>query len=109
MTPNGMYDPIDGGPTVIVELTDTVTGRTRTHGRVMIGEQTPVDALVSVATVADFRVTRAPIGIPDGTRIAIGAATAATLGVEPGGLIVAAGLDPANVLSAAVDQQPVGG
>lgn len=92
MVPNGMYDPIDGGPTVIVDLANTVTGRTRTHGRALIGDNPSTDALVSVATVDDFRVIRTDVGIPNSTEITIGADAATTLDVQPHSLITAAGL-----------------
>ncbi|MEM7274098.1 MAG: arginine N-succinyltransferase [Actinomycetota bacterium] len=92
LVPNGMYDPIDGGPTVVAELVDTVTGRTRTHGRVVIGGPAPIDALVSVATVDDFRVVRGPIGVANESELTLDEATAATLGVGTGTLVTAAGL-----------------
>ncbi|MEM9653838.1 MAG: arginine N-succinyltransferase [Actinomycetota bacterium] len=96
MAPNGMYDPIDGGPTVVAELSDTVTGRTRTHGRAVIGANPSVDALVSVATVDNFRVTRTDVGIPNSTEITLGAGAAAVLGVSTDSLLTAAGLVAPN-------------
>ena len=96
LDPNGMYDPIDGGPTLRAELANTVTGQTRSHGRVVIDElnsEDPkvVDSLVSVTTVARFRATRAPV-ILDGTTARLSAQTAATLGIGPDTLVVAAPL-----------------
>ncbi len=97
LDPNGMYDPIDGGPTLRAELADTVTGQTRSHGRVVVGDvhhgdAPPVDALVSVTTVARFRVTRAPVTIGDGSTIGIGPETAEALGIGDDTLVVAAPL-----------------
>ncbi len=97
LDPNGMYDPIDGGPTLRAELHDTVTGRTRSHGRAVVGDvdggdHEPVDALVSVTTVARFRVARAMVALGDGTTIGIPAETAEALGIGDDTLVVAAPL-----------------
>lgn len=92
MVPNGMYDPIDGGPTVIVDLANTVTGRTRTHGRALVGGNPSTDALVSVATIDDFRVIRTDVGIPNSTEITVDEQAATVLGVTQHSLITAAGL-----------------
>ena len=105
LNPNGMYDPIDGGPTLRAELADTVTGKTRTHGRAVIedldadatrGESAPerrlVDALVSVTTVARFRVTRATVALGESGPIGISAETADALNIGEDTLIVAAPL-----------------
>ncbi len=94
LDPNGMYDPIDGGPTVRAELADTVTARTRTHGRARLapsGAAPQTDALISVTTVDRFRVARGPIDL-DGSSIVIAADTAELLGIEADTLLVAAPL-----------------
>ena len=93
LDPNGMYDPIDGGPTVRAELADTVTGRTRSHGRVVIddldsNDPKVVDGLISVTTVARFRATRAPV-LLDGQTVRLAATTADTLGIANDTLVVA--------------------
>lgn len=106
LTPNGMYDPIDGGPTLVTNLADTVSGRHRIHGRAVIGPDeasTPgadgaagtagFDALVSVAGIDRFRVARATIVADDAT-LTIDRPTAAALGVEPDTLLTAVPLDP---------------
>jgi len=102
LTPNGMYDPIDGGPTLVTNLADTVSGRHRVHGRAAIaptGEHrrsadgaVPVDALVSVAGIDRFRVARATILAEDRT-LTIDQATATALGVEADTLLTAVPLD----------------
>ncbi len=102
LTPNGMYDPIDGGPTLVTDLADTVSGRHRIHGRAAIrptegdgtgtGPADPVDALVSVAGIDRFRVTRAPI-VADGRTLTIDQPTATALGVETDALLTAVPLD----------------
>ncbi len=102
LTPNGMYDPIDGGPTLVTDLADTVSGRHRIHGRAAIGPTEgdgtgtgpadPVDALVSVAGIDRFRVTRAPI-VADGRTLTIDQPTATALGVETDALLTAVPLD----------------
>lgn len=91
LDPNGMYDPIDGGPTLRAELGDTVTARTRTHGRAVPAPADSLpgtDALVAVTTVDRFRVTRGPI-VLDGSSIVIGTGTAAALEAKPDTLLVA--------------------
>lgn len=95
LSPNGMYDPIDGGPTLVADIADTVTGRLRLHGRARLadepggpGGEGAIDALVSVAGVDRFRVTRAGIAVDDGT-IHIGRAVAAALRAEADDLLAA--------------------
>lgn len=102
LTPNGMYDPIDGGPTLVTDLAETVSGRHRIHGRAAIGptgpaatgsaSAGPVDALVSVAGIDRFRVLRATIIAQDRT-LTIDQATATALGVEADTLLTAVPLD----------------
>lgn len=94
LTPNGMYDPIDGGPTLVADLADTVSGRHRIHGRAAIGDPGPTDALVSVAGIDRFRVTRASITAEPGT-LGIDQPTASALGVESDALLTAVPLAPA--------------
>lgn len=94
---NGMYDPVDGGPTVSGELSDTRTGRDRVHGRAVIGAGVDAkpsltlspafDALVSVPAVANFGVVRAEAQINDRGGIHIDVSTAAALGIAEDALI----------------------
>ena len=96
---NGLYDPVDGGPTVSAELTDTRTGRDRIHGRVIIvgadgprngpPPKKPVDALVSVPAVANFAVVRTDIEIDDRGRIHIDGSAARALGIAEDALVTA--------------------
>ncbi len=107
LDPNGMYDPIDGGPTLVAELADTVSGRRRVHGRARIeggdgpthdptGGPDRVDALVSVAGIDRFRLTRVPVGVGEGTLV-IDEPTAEALRVEPDALLAAVPLsEPAH-------------
>ncbi|MGI9596164.1 MAG: arginine N-succinyltransferase [Acidimicrobiales bacterium] len=94
LKPNGMYDPIDGGPTVVARLSDTVTGRRRTHGRARLGSAGPTDALVSVATVDRFRVVRAGVTIDEASTITIDAGLAAAVDIRPDAILAAAPLAP---------------
>lgn len=94
LQPNGMYDPIDGGPTVVARLEDTITGRQRTHGRARLGSAGPVDALVSVATVDRFRVIRAPVTIDRSATITLDADLAAAVDIRHDALLAAAPLAP---------------
>ncbi len=94
LKPNGMYDPIDGGPTVIADLADTVTGRFRTHGRAVLGETGTVDSLVSVATVDRFRVIRTKVSIGEASTVSLSADVAAEVGVAPKTLLAVAPLMP---------------
>jgi arginine N-succinyltransferase len=98
LRPNGMYDPIDGGPTLVAEIAETVTGRLRVHGRARIAgtgadhRSGSGDGLVSVAGVDRFRVARCGIRVGDGT-IEIDGETAAALGIEADALLAAAPLE----------------
>lgn len=92
LEPNGMYDPIDGGPTVVAEIGDTRSGRSRRHGRARIGDTGPVDALVSVASIDRFRAVRAGVRFDQGT-ITVDRPTALALRIEQDALLAAAPLD----------------
>ncbi len=95
LRPNGMYDPIDGGPTLVADIADTVTGRLRIHGRARIGEPGPVDALVSITSRDGFRATRADLGLDRTGLITIDEAAATAIGAGPDTLLAAVPLDPA--------------
>ncbi len=96
---NGMYDPVDGGPTVSGELSDTRTSRDRVHGRVVLDPLDPqsqrsglklsptFDALVSVPAVANFGVVRAQAQINDRGGIHLATATADALGITSDSLV----------------------
>jgi arginine N-succinyltransferase len=104
LRPNGMYDPIDGGPTLVAELSDTMTSRRRHHGRAVIIDEpsTPSEQLrlrselVAVTSIDNFRVTQMTLGsseenaTPD--EIPITSATARGLGIEAGALLAASPL-----------------
>ncbi len=94
LKPNGMYDPIDGGPTIVAPLSDTMTGRQRTHGRARLADAGPTDALVSVATVDRFRVIRADVTIDRAATITLDRATAEAVDIRPDALLAAAPLEP---------------
>lgn len=87
LRPNGMYDPIDGGPTLVADIQNTATNRNRSHGRAQHGNVGPVDALVSVASVDDFRVTRTGIEITDSSRIVLDKDIATALDIAPDTLL----------------------
>lgn len=100
MSPNGMFDPIDGGPTLVARLEDTASGRLRVHGRARIATGQPdrppptrLDALVSVVGVDRFRAVRADIEVGEGS-IIVTRDTAEALGVGPDALLAAAPLGP---------------
>lgn len=95
LRPNGMYDPVDGGPTLVADVGETITGRLRVHGRARIVDREnvdPVDGLVSVAGVDRFRVARAGIRVGDGT-IAVSGGIARALRIETDALLAAAPLE----------------
>ncbi len=102
LRPNGMYDPIDGGPTIEGELTDMATYRRRVRGRAVIGRPGVVDALVAAASIDRFWVTRSTIergGVsparPDQVavdQIGIDAHLADAIGIEPDTLLTASPL-----------------
>lgn len=95
LQPTGMFDPIDGGPTVVADLADTATARSRRHGRLdpaMTTADGAVDALVCRAAIDSFRVVRTAVGIGDDELVGLPADAADSLGVIGGDLVVAAPL-----------------
>ncbi len=92
LRPNGMYDPIDGGPTLVGERERTVTGRHRMHGRTVISNELvePVEALVAVTNVDRFRVMHVAASIGADNRITIDQPTATALQVAEGALLAIA-------------------
>lgn len=91
LEPNGMYDPIDGGPTVVADIAQTASARFRRHGRVELDRRerrgAGVDGLVSVATVDRFRVIRARYRLGEAGRVVLSALDADALGVADGDLV----------------------
>jgi arginine N-succinyltransferase len=93
LRPNGMYDPIDGGPTVVAELADTATGQHRTWGRARLvdgrheSSRPGTDSLVSVTSIDRFRVIRAPVGLDRRAAVTIDAERAASAGIEADDLL----------------------
>jgi len=87
LLPNGMYDPIDGGPTVVGEISRTATAQTRIHGRASYGRGMATDALVSVASIDDFRVVRTRVDVTDPFHITLEEPVARAVGIEPGTLL----------------------
>lgn len=92
LRPNGMYDPIDGGPTLVADRERTITSQHRLHGRAVIDDELaePIEALVAVTNVDRFRVMHVPVSIGDDGRITIDQATANVLAVDEGALLAAA-------------------
>lgn len=95
LRPNGMYDPIDGGPTLVAERDQTMTSKHRWHGRAVVVDEPadPSAALVAVTNVDRFRVTEAAIGLTDDGRIAISRGTASLLDIADDALLTASPLD----------------
>lgn len=92
LRPNGMYDPIDGGPTLVAEREQTITSQHRVHGRTRIDDALvePVTALVAVTNVDRFRAMHVPVSIGADDRITVNRATGAALGIEDGALLAVA-------------------
>lgn len=92
LRPNGMYDPIDGGPTLVAERDQTITSQRRIHGRTLIDNDIvdPVVALVAVTNVDRFRAMHVPIGIGVDDRITVDETTAGALNIEEGALLAVA-------------------
>lgn len=109
LRPNGMYDPIDGGPTLVAELMDTMTSRNRHHGRAVIADealeaaesQVEHDVLIAVTSVDNFKVANVATakieGVVSSGEIEIPGATARALGIDAGALLTAAPLLDSNV------------
>ena len=89
LRPNGMYDPIDGGPTLVADRERTITSQHRVHGRVVVDDQgiDPIEALVAVTNVDRFRVMHVAVGIGEDDRITIDPPTAAALNITDGALV----------------------
>ena len=95
LRPNGMYDPIDGGPTLVAERERTETGRRRRHGRARVSDDLGDNAtlaLVAVTSVEGFRAVLAPATFGEDD-IAIDPMTAASLRVDTGSLLAAAAME----------------
>jgi arginine N-succinyltransferase len=86
---NGMYDPIDGGPTVAAEITETWTSRNRVHGRAAIDRPGLIDSLVSVPSVARFVAVRTGIEMGDDSEIRLAREDVEVLGLDTGALMTA--------------------
>ncbi len=89
LRPNGMYDPIDGGPTVVAELANTATGQHRTWGRARITADTgpATDALVSPTAIDRFRVIRATVDLDRAASVTISAQQAEAARIDPDDLL----------------------
>ncbi|MFW2380849.1 MAG: arginine N-succinyltransferase [Acidimicrobiales bacterium] len=94
---NGMYDPIDGGPTVAANITETWSGRHRVHGPAVPGPGGDVDALVAVPSVARFASVRTDIRIDEESGIHVRADVAELLGLDHGALTTALPLSEIGV------------
>lgn len=93
LRPNGMYDPIDGGPTLVAQRASTTTGRARTSGRVQwIADRGSTDAFVAVTSVDEFRVARMAIDAGGADTVGLTEADGAALNVSPGSLLAVAPL-----------------
>ncbi|MEM9133564.1 MAG: arginine N-succinyltransferase [Actinomycetota bacterium] len=71
---NGMYDPVDAGPTVTCDLDATTTWRRHRLLTVAAAPDAvdPLDAIVTNGAVAAFRACRTTIGLPaDGVSVAL--------------------------------------
>ena len=109
LRPNGMYDPIDGGPTLVAELTDTMTSRNRHHGRAVVTNGSRAaekgrhrdNELIAVTSVDDFRVAQVTAADNEeratSDEIEIPGATAHALGIDAGALLAATPLLDSNV------------
>ena len=91
--PNGMYDPVDGGPTLVRSLGQTASARRRVVGAAFIDESVidesvgSTDALVSTLSVSDFAAMRCGVDVrPDGS-IGVNSSTARQLAIDAGSLV----------------------
>lgn len=86
--PNGMYDPVDGGPTVVRALGQTSSARRRVVGAVVIDDAATLsDALVSTVSVSDFAATRGGADLRADGSIVISSSTARHLAIDTGALV----------------------
>ncbi len=93
LVPNGMYDPIDGGPTLVGELNATTSGQRRNHGRLTFGKQGATDSLVSVVSVDRFQVIRTAAGVGPSGEVIVDGSTANAIGLAPDTLVAIASVD----------------
>ena len=96
LRPNGMYDPVDGGPTITRQLGQTSSARTRIVGTATLIDDAgsgagseAVDALVSSVNIGEFAATRARVVLRGDGEVGLTSAIGARLGVEPGALVSA--------------------
>ncbi|MDA3039814.1 MAG: arginine N-succinyltransferase [Actinomycetota bacterium] len=88
LRPNGMYDPVDGGPTIMRSLSQTTSARRRIVASAVIDDAAgPTDALVSTVSVSDFAATRGQVDLRADGSIAISSSTARRLSIATGALI----------------------
>ncbi len=86
---NGMYDPIDGGPTVVRDLADTMSSSARVHGPVALTPDGEIDSLIATPSVARFAVVRSGIDIDPAGTIGLDPSKASALGIGAGDLVSA--------------------
>lgn len=94
LRPNGMYDPIDGGPTLVADRERTISSQHRLHGRAVVDNAlaSPVESLVAVTNVDRFRVMHVAASIGDDERITVDHPTAAALDITDGALLAVAAI-----------------
>ncbi len=117
LRPNGLFDPIDAGPTLAGPLTSTRTWRLRTPVAVAAPGTAPddgagLDALVATTSLDDFRVVRGRVGLTtDGGTADGGAGTAPAIAEATTDVGAALGLEPGREATALVLEtgQPEGG
>lgn len=96
LRPNGMYDPVDGGPTLARPLGRTASAERRQVGTVAAGLRFGRDALVSSVALGDFGAIRSPADVDDEGRVVLEERSIERLGLEPGRLVSAVFLDEAS-------------
>ncbi len=93
--PNGMYDPIDAGPTVTCDLTGTTTWLR--HRRLAVdddGDGGTTDAIVTNGAVADFRAARIHVRLDDGDSVGLSDLGQRSLAVSPGDPVLVVASEP---------------
>lgn len=89
LTPNGMFDPFDGGPTIVAWLRDTAVVRAATELRVAptTGRET-TPALVSRPGITDFGAVSVGVDMDAPGCVALDDAARRALGADHGSLVL---------------------
>lgn len=91
LEPNGMYDPVDGGPTLTCTLKATTSAKQRAIGVAAVSNA-GADSLVSTVSIPDFAATRSPSDVHVPGHIGVPSDVVDRLGAHEGSLLASVAL-----------------